>query len=140
MGLDPSASRERISYLQMFLQSAELRLIGAQARAEIELNCELTNIARSNCQVKLVPVDILGHSTIGHVELPSNRPVMRAEISVSRASFDVFLANLRPEPARPIALVIALETEIETNGHGDFLVPYPARVGVLDLSWVFPLK
>ncbi len=40
MGLDPSASRERLSCLQMFLQSAELRLIGAEARAEIEINCE----------------------------------------------------------------------------------------------------
>jgi hypothetical protein len=52
----------------------------------------------------------------------------------------VFLNNLRAEPARPIAIVVALEDEIETNGHGDFLVPYPSRVGILDLSWVFPLK
>jgi hypothetical protein len=140
MGLDPGAARERLSCLQMFLQSAELRLIGSEARAEIELNCELTNIARSNCQVRLIPVDIMGRATIGHVEIPRNRPIMRAEISVSRSSFDVFLGNLRPEPARPIALVIALETEIETNGHGDFLVPFPSRVGILDLSWVFPLK
>lgn len=140
MGLDPGELRERLSCLQMFVQSAELRLIGSAARAEIELNCELTNVARSNCQVRLVPVDILGQSTIGHVEIPSNRPIMRAEISVSRASFAVFLENLRPEPARPISLVIALQTEIETNGHGDFLLPYPKRVGILDLSWIFPLK
>lgn len=140
MGLDPGASRERLSCLQMFLQSAELRLIGAEARAEIELNCELTNIARGNCQVRLIPVDIMGRTTIGHVEISSHRPIMRAEISIARASFEVFLTNLRPEPARPIALVVALETEIETNGHGDFLVPYPSRVGVLDLSWIFPLK
>jgi hypothetical protein len=122
------------------LQSAELRLIGAEARAEIELSCELTNIARSNCQIRLIPVDIMGRATIGHVEIPLNRPIMRAEISVSRASFEVFLNNLRAEPARPIAIVVALEDEIETNGHGDFLVPYPSRVGILDLSWVFPLK
>lgn len=140
MGLDPSASRERLTSLQMFLQSAELRLIGSEARPELELNCELSNVARGNCQVRLVPVDIMGRTTLGHVEIPSNRPIMRAEISVSRASFELFTANLRPEPARPIALVIALETEIETNGHGDFLVPYPSRVGVLDLSWNFPLK
>lgn len=140
MGLDPATSRERLSGLQMFLQSAELRLIGAEARAEIEMNCELTNVARGNCQVRLMPVDIMGRSTIGHLEISGNRPNMRAEIAVSRASFDLFLTNLRAEPARPIALVIALESEIETNGHGDFLVPYRARVGVLDLSWVFPLK
>ncbi|WP_375571204.1 hypothetical protein ABWH93_01115 [Seohaeicola saemankumensis] len=140
MGLDPSASRERLSCLQMFLQSAELRLIGSEARAELEVNCELSNVARGNCQVRLVPVDIMGRTTIGHVEIPSNRPIMRAEIAVSRTSFEIFLANLRPEPARPVALLIALETEIETNGHGDFLVPYPSRVGVLDLSWNFPLK
>ena len=140
MGLDPSASRERLSCLQMFWQSAELRLIGAEARPEIELSCELTNIARSNCQIRLIPVDIMGRATIGHVEIPLNRPIMRAEISVSRASFEVFLNNLRAEPARPIAIVVALEDEIETNGHGDFLVPYPSRVGILDISWVFPLK
>jgi hypothetical protein len=100
----------------------------------------LTNVARGNCQIRLLPVDIMGHSTIGHVEIPSNRPIMRAEISVSRASFEIFLGNLRPEPARPISIVIALETEIETNGQGDFLVPYPSRVVILDLSWIFPLK
>lgn len=140
MGIDPGTLRERLSCLQMFLQSAELRLIGSAARAEIELNCELTNVARGNCQIRLLPVDIMSHSTIGHIEIPSNRPIMRAEISVSRSSFDIFLGNLRPEPARPISIVIALETEIETNGHGDFLVPYPSRVGILDLSWIFPLK
>lgn len=140
MGIDPAASREQLSCLQMFLQSAELRLIGAEARAEIELNCELTNVARGTCQLRLLPVDIMGRTTIGHIEIPSNRPIMRAEVAVSRASFEIFLQNLRAEPARPIALVIALETEIETNGHGDFLVPYPSRVGILDLSWVFPLK
>jgi hypothetical protein len=140
MAIDPAASREQLSCLQMFLQSAELRLIGAEARAEIEMNCELTNVARGTCQVRLLPVDIMGRSTIGHIEIPSNRPIMRAEITVSRASFDTFLRNLRAEFARPIALVIALETEIETNGHGDFLVPYPSRVSILDLSWVFPLK
>ena len=140
MGLDPSALRERLPCLQMFLQSAELRLIGSDARAELEVNCELSNVARGNCQVRLIPVDIIGRTTIGHVEIPSNRPIMRAEISVSRASFELFVANLRPEPARPVALVIALETEIETNGHGELLVPYPSRVDVLDLSWNFPLK
>ena len=122
MGLNPSVMRERLSCLQMFLQSAELRLIGAKAHAEIEMNCELTNIARSICQIKLTPVDIIGQTTVGHIEIPTNRPIMRAE------------------PARPIAIVIALEDEIVTNGHGDIFVPYPTRVGVVDLSWVFPLK
>lgn len=140
MGLDPSALRERLSGLQMFLQSAELRLIGSEARPELEMNCELSNVARGNCQVRLLPVDIMGRTTIGHVDISSNRPIMRAEISVSRSSFELFVANLRPEPARPVALVIALETEIETNGHGELLVPFPSRVGVLDLSWNFPLK
>ena len=140
MEQDRSAMLERLSCLQMFLQSAELRLIGAAASAEIEMNCELTNIARSNCQIRLIPVDIMMETTIGHIEMPLNRPIMRAQIFVSRASFEIFLSNLRAEPARPIALVLALEDEIETNGHGDFLLPYPTRLGVLDLSWVFPLK
>ena len=140
MGLNPSVMRERLSCLQMFLQSAELRLIGAKAHAEIEMNCELTNIARSNCQIRLTPVDIIGQTTVGHIEIPTNRPIMRAEILVSRTSFEIFLSNLRAETARPIAIVIALENEIVTNGHGDIFVPYPTRVGVVDLSWVFPLK
>lgn len=140
MAPDTSTSRERLNCLQMFLQSAELRLIGSTARPELELNCELSNVARGTCLIRLLPVDIIGHETIGHVEIPANRPIMRCEIAVTRANFDVFVANLRYEPARPIALVIALQTEIETNSHGDFLVPYPSRVGVLDLSWVFPLK
>ncbi|NBQ27849.1 MAG: hypothetical protein EBU18_07770, partial [Rhodobacteraceae bacterium] len=71
MGLNPSVMRERLSCLQMFLQSAELRLIGAKAHAEIEMNCELTNIARSNCQIRLTPVDIIGQTTVGHIEIPT---------------------------------------------------------------------
>ena len=137
---DRSVILERLSCLQMFVQSAELRLLGAEACAEIEMNCELTNIARSNCQIRLIPVDIMREATIGHIEIPLNRPIMRAQIFVSRVSFEIFLSNLRAEPARPIALVLALEDEIETNGHGDFLLPCPMQVGVLDLSWVFPLK
>ena len=39
MAPDTSTSRERLNCLQMFLQSAELRLIGSTARPELELNC-----------------------------------------------------------------------------------------------------
>lgn len=134
-----SETREDAACLQMFLQSAELRLMGAGARPELDISCELSNIARGSCSVRILPVDIAAKSRIGHVDIAPDRSLMRAELHLPRTSFDAFTRVLRHEPPRPIALVMALETALQTNAHGDLLSPRPTRVGVLDLSWNIPL-
>lgn len=130
---------ERAFCLQMFVQSAELRLIGAQMRAELELSCELSNIARGVCNLRLVPVDIAPARQIGHVEIAAGKPQMRAEIQLTAKSFEALLHALRTEPPRPIAVVIALADPLQTSDHGDLLQPSPRRVHILDLSWNVPL-
>ena len=130
---------EQARWLQMFVQSAELRLLGALARPELELSCELSNIARGVCNLRLVPVDIAPKQRIGHVEIARGKPQMRADIQLSGTSFDAFARVLRHEPPRPIAIVIALEESLRTNDHGDLLAPYPGSIAILDLSWNIPL-
>lgn len=130
---------EQARWLQMYVQSAELRLLGAQARPELDLSCELSNIARGVCNLRLVPVDIAPKQRIGHVEIAGGKPQMRAEIQLSDTSFAAFERVLRHEPPRPIAIVIALEEPLRTNDHGDLLPPYPSSIAILDLSWNIPL-
>lgn len=130
---------ERAYCLQMFVQSAELRLLGAAARPELELSCELTNISRGVCNLRIVPVDIAPKQRLGHVDIAAGKPQMRAELRLANQSFDMFMQNLRIEPPRPIALIIALEDTLRTNDHGDLQSPYPTRTHVLDLSWNIPL-
>lgn len=130
---------EQAYYLQMFVQSAELRLLGVLARPELELSCELSNISRGMCTLRIAAVDIPPKRRIGHVDIAVGKPQMRAELQLASQSFDAFVQNLRTEPPRPIALIVALEDTLRTNDHGDLQSPYPTRTHVLDLSWNIPL-
>jgi len=125
--------------LQMFVQSAEVRLLGVLPRPELDLSCELSNIARGTCALRLVPVDIAPRQHIGHVDIAAGKPQMRAEIQLSHKSFETVLHHLRVTPPRPIAIVVALAEPLQTSDHGDLHQPFATRVDVIDLSWNIPL-
>lgn len=125
--------------LQMFVQSAEVRLLGALPRPELDLSCELSNIARGSCALRLVPVDIAPKRHIGHVDIAAGKPQMRAEIQLSHKSFEAVVQHLRTAPPRPIAIVIALAEPLQTSDHGDLHQPCAVRVDIVDVSWNIPL-
>lgn len=126
--------------LQMFLQSAELRLMGLEARPELELSCGLSNIARGACVLRVGPVDVVRPGRIGNIEVQIDRPVMRGEISLPRASFENVLSHLRREPPRPTAVVVMLAESLDINLQGDLRIDAVRHLTVTDISFNVPLQ
>jgi hypothetical protein len=124
----------------MFLQSAELRLIGAEARMELELSCGLSNIARGSCILRLLPADLVPAARLGTIEVQIERPVMRGELHLQRASFETVLLHLRREPPRPTAIVVLLAESLDINVQGDLRISAARHLTVTDISFNVPLQ
>jgi hypothetical protein len=125
--------------LQMFLQSAELRLIGIDARPELELSCGLITVARGSCVLRLHPVDLVRQGAIGTIDIPLDRPVMRGEVHLPRAGFDRITTLIGPSPPRPLAVVLALRESLEINLQGDLRIDRNLSLTVSDFSLNVPL-
>lgn len=126
--------------LQMFLQSAELRLIGSAANPELDLSCGLSNIARGSCLLRLLPADVLPAGRLGLIEVQIDRPVMRGELHLPRASFEALARELRHHPPRPVAIVLMLAESLDINLQGDLRIEAVRRLTVTDLSVNLPLQ
>lgn len=137
--MSDDTSLEHINTLHMFINSVELRLIGAQPRPELEVSCELSNIARGTCVLTLVPVDIVNPHYIGQIEVPISRPVMRGQLSIGSLAFDDLCNQLRHKTERPASVVVALQEKIAVSSHGDLWISETTMLTVRDISWIFPL-
>ena len=126
--------------LQMFVQSAELRLIGSAGNPELDLSCGLSNIARGTCLLRLLPADLLPTGRLGLVEVQIDRPVMRGELFLPRASFETLALELRHQPPRPVAIVLMLAESLDINLQGDLRIDAPRALTVIDLSVNLPLQ
>ncbi|MEY2955632.1 MAG: hypothetical protein ACO3BE_00090 [Gemmobacter sp.] len=127
--------------LQMFLQSAEMRLLGTEMRQELDLSCGLSSIARGTCTLRLRPVDVLrGGGPIGQIEILADRPLMRGEITLPRAGFDILARHVAQEPPRPVAVIVALTESLEVNLQGDLRISKTRTLSVADISFNVPLQ
>ena len=78
-----SADVQQIRTIHMTVQTAEKRLLGYKAEAELNLSCTLVNIARGNCSVSIYPIaDIATPS--GELEIEIRRPVMNLALISSK--------------------------------------------------------
>jgi hypothetical protein len=130
---------ERISHLQMFVQSAELRIVGISPRISLEVSCQLSNIARGTCNLSFRAVDIAPKNALGHIQVPINRPVMNGDLVITHDVFDLMRFEFRHVANRPASIVLALEEEIAVTIHGDLWIETTTLLTVRDLSIVLPL-
>jgi hypothetical protein len=130
---------EKISHLQMFVQSAELRIVGVSPRVSLEVSCQLSNIARGTCNLSLRAVDIAPKHVLGHIQVPINRPVMNGDLLITQHVFDLMHSELRHTASRPASIVLALKEEIAVTTLGDLWLETTTQLTVIDLSIILPL-
>lgn len=130
---------EKLSSLQMFVQSAELRILGVHSRFSLEVSCQLSNIARGSCTLSFQPVDSIPLHRLGQIQVPINRPVMTGELSVTRPLFDLLRQELRHAASRPASIVLALAEEIAVTSLGDLWLDKTTTLTVRDMSVILPL-
>jgi hypothetical protein len=130
---------DRSHHVQMFVQSAELRLLSVSDDPQLELHCDLSNIARGSCVISLRSGAVIGTSSIGQLHIPIDRPLMRAQVTLANNRFTQLVDLCRFSHPRPIALVLQLTTPLAISSHGDLRVDQPMDIDVDDMSWAIPL-
>lgn len=131
---------ERISNLQMFVQSAELRILGVPPQVTLEVSCQLSNIARGTCNLSFRAVDIIPRQALGKIHVPINRPVMHGDLIVTQEILDMLRQEIRSPASRPASIVLALEEQIAVTNLGDLWLENSIELTVLDLSIILPLS
>ena len=134
-----STDLQQIRTIHMTVQTAEKRLLGYKAEAELNLSCTLVNIARGNCTVSIYPVaDFTTPS--GKLEIEVRRPVMNLAFNLQQTPFDRLTEALSYHHPRPVDLMILLDNVLQVTIDGDLFIQEKEIHEVRDLSWRIPLS
>ena len=90
--------------------------------------------------VKIKPLDKAGALSSGKLQISIDRPVMKAEVLIPRASFQELSRLLNADASRPVTVVVILNAPLSVNLAGDLLIDSAAELVIKDLSWIIPLK
>lgn len=126
--------------VHMAVQTAELNLMGYSLSPELSLSCSLMNISRGNCIVKIKPVGLKEIYNIGELDISIDRPMMKADISLSSSKFNELCRLMMKDANRPVTVIMLLDVPLSINLAGDLLIDSAAKLKILDLSWIIPLK
>ena len=126
--------------VHMAVQTAELNLLGYNLNQELSLSCSLMNISRGHCVIKVRPVDLNNITNEGRLEISIDRPVMKAEVTISQKKFSELSTLLNNDANRPVTVVMMLSAPLSVNLAGDLLINTAAKLKITDLSWIIPLK
>ena len=126
--------------VHMAVQTAELNLLGYGLNQELSLSCSLMNISRGNCIVKIKPLGLKEFYDIGVLDISIDRPVMKADITLSLLKFSELCKLLMKDANRPVTVIMLLDVPLSINLAGDLLIDSAANLKILDLSWIIPLK
>ena len=124
----------------MAVQTAELNLMGYSLDQELSLSCSLMNISRGNCIVKIKPTVSKQIHYSGILGISIDRPVMKADINLNDTKFDVLCRLMMKDANRPVTVIMLLDLPLSINLAGDLLIETAAKLKILDLSWIIPLK
>lgn len=126
----------------MAVQTAELNLLGYNLDKELSLSCSLMNISRGNCIVKIKPIEtsLNKNHDDGILDISIDRPVMKADININSSKFEELCRLLMKDANRPVTVIMLLDFPLSINLAGDLLINTAAKLKILDLSWIIPLK
>ena len=126
--------------VHMAVQTAELNLLGYSLDQELSLSCSLMNISRGNCIVKIRPLDLKEVHNTGILDISIDRPVMKADINLNSSKFYELSRLMMKDANRPVTVIMLLDVPLSINFAGDLLIDTAAKLKILDLSWIIPLK
>ena len=131
---------DSLNTIQMSLQSAEQHLHHNDGTTQLQLSCSLINIARGSCIVVIRPDGVVGQSPFGSIHIPSDRPVMQAQISLASETFDPLVENLRHLAPRPVTLVMTVMDKLSVSQDGLLFINESLDTAVTNIYCSLPIK
>lgn len=132
-------SLEKISTIQLSVQSAEAVMVGYDKKPQLVLNGTLMNLARGHIVLNVQAFECEHVGGIGALEIDDTRPVMQAHLHVSYRQFSSLMKLLPSVPPRPPSAVLALKEELSTSSEGYLVLDDRRRYVITDVSWSIPI-
>jgi hypothetical protein len=130
---------EKISTIQLSVQSAEAVMVGHDKKPQLVLNGSLMNLAKGHIVLNVQTLEFDHIGGIGELEIDDTRPIMQARLHVSHHQFSTLLKLLQSDPPRPPSTVIALKEELFTSPDGYLILDGRLRCLITDVSWSIPI-
>ena len=86
------------------------------------------------------PDGAVGQSPFGSIHIPSDRPVMQAQISLASENFDNLAVHLRHPAPRPVTLVMTVVDKLSVSQEGLLFIDESLDTAVTDIYWSLPIK
>ncbi len=136
--------------INMSVQTADISLDGFDATLTLKINCNLKNIARGQCAVTIRPIEAelaetadktnAESQTGGQLHIFVDRPLMAAELTVSKSYFDQLTGYMNKASNRPIELILKLEDTLAVSIDGDLRIDSETIIAITGISINIPVK
>ena len=131
---------ERTDFIQMSVQTADLRFEPLQETPLLFLSCSLVNIARGSCQLTICATESNQPAKVGTLQINVDRPMMTGKIQVMEQQFERMIQTLSVNPIRPVTLAVQLSQHLPVSLEGFLFIDEDQKVEILSLQVNMPLR
>ena len=130
----------QVKHLEMLVSKSELNLEINKDRDFLLFSCDLLNIARGRCDLVLKKNF---SSSIGHVSICIDKPIMEGEINFSKEKFDDILNNinkfLHVNYSKKLKIILYLDKSLAVNNHGVLSIDQNVKIKIVNLKLILPI-
>ena len=130
---------ESITEIEMRVHSAEQQIQSIGSAECLILKLSLITIARGSCTMVILPGQ-LKKEYCAKLHIPSDRNVIEAAITVSRAHFDKLAKLMAQVTDRAVTAKITLDKTLVLDHQGCLIIDHSTDAMITDLVWTFSLK
>jgi len=136
---------QQTDQIVMSVQTAELRQSGINEAPTLNLSCDLVNIARGQCFLKIEAEKQSGDfdngvTSIGSLTIEIDRPVIQGTATIPKSLYDSLVTRLASAPPPPVSISLTIAQKLAVSLEGDLRINDVTDVVVNNLSVTMPLK
>ena len=130
----------QVKKLEMLVSKSELNLDINQKSDVLLFSCDLLNIARGRCDLVLKKTL---SSTISHINISVDKPVMEGEINFSKEKFENILNNINKflniNNSKKLKIILFLDKPLAVNNHGVLSIDQNIKLEIVNLKLILPI-
>ena len=130
----------QVKNLEMLVSKSELNLDISKNSDFLLFSCDLLNIARGRCDLVLSKNF---SSSIGHINISVDKPVMEGKINFPKEKFENILNNinkfLNVNNSKKLKIILFLDKPLAVNNHGVLSIDQDLKLEIINLKLILPI-
>ena len=130
----------QVKNLEMFVSKSELNLDINRNSDILLFSCDLLNIARGRCDLV---IKNNYSSSIGHINISINKPVMQGEVNFSKEKFENILNSINKflniNNSKKLKIILFLDKALAVNNHGVLSIDQNIKLEIVNLKLILPI-